>query len=146
MKKSKKGYIIAVISLIVIIGGLLVYNYFNKNKLIELDVTEVLEKIESKDSFVLCISQTTCTHCASYKPKLKEISKEYDIEINYIDIDKYEKDEIDEFKKNVTFDGSTPVTAFIIDREESSASTRIFGDAKKSKVIDKLKKFGFIEE
>ena len=53
---------------------------------------------------------------------------------------------IDEFKKNVTFDGSTPVTAFIIDGEETSASTRICGDAKKNKVIDKLKKYGFIEE
>jgi len=146
MKKNKKIFNIAVISLVVIIGGLLIYNFFFKNSLIELDVNDVIEKINNEESFVLCISQTTCTHCASYKPKLEKISNNYDIEIFYIDIDKYEQDEINEFKKYISFDGSTPVTAFIKDGEETTASNRIFGDSSYSKIVDKLEKFGFIEE
>ena len=146
MKKKNKGFIIAIVCLVFIVGSLLVYSYSNKSKFIELDVNQVLEKYNNKESFVLCISQTTCSHCASYKPKLEKISREYDIELFYIDIDKYDDNKISEFKKSVSFDGSTPVTAFIVDGEEPTASNRIFGDAKKNKVIEKLKKFGFIEE
>ena len=146
MKKNKKRFIIAIISLIVIIVGLFVYNFFFKSKLIELNVDEIIEKMNNKESFVLCVSQTECEHCRNYKPKLEKIAVEYDIDLFYIDINKYKKEEIDSFKKKITFDGSTPVTAFIIDGEETSASTRINGDAKKSNVIEKLKKFGFIEE
>lgn len=146
MKKNKKIFNVAVICLVVVIGGLLIYNFFFKSSLIELDVDEVIEKIDNKESFVLCISQTTCTHCASYKPKLEKISNNYDIEIFYIDIDKYKQEEINEFKKYISFDGSTPVTAFIKDGEETTASNRIFGDSSYTKIVNKLKKFGFIEE
>lgn len=146
MKKNKKIFIIAIIFLILIIGGLLVYNFFIKNKLIELNVDEVIEKINNKESFVLCISQTECEHCNNFKPKLKKIVSEYKIDIFYIDINKYEQEDVNKFKKEITFDGNTPVTAFIINGEEPSASTRINGDVKYSKIIDKFKKFGFIEQ
>lgn len=145
MKNKKNHFGIAIAALIIIICGLFVYNYFIKSNLIELDVDEVVEKINNKESFVLCISQTTCNHCASYKPKLEKISKNYDIELFFIDIDKYKEEEINEFKKNISFDGSTPVTAFIIEGEEKTASNRIFGDSTYTKIVDKLKKTGFIK-
>ena len=132
--------------MVIIIGGLAIYNIFFKSVLIELSVDEVVEKINNKDSFVLCISQTTCTHCKSFKPKLETVSEKYEVDIYYIDIDKYDEDEISLFKKNVSFDGSTPVTAFIVDGEEASASNRLFGDVKIDKIVKKMKNFGFIEE
>jgi len=146
VKKKKKFFAIAVIALIIIIGVLVVYNLFFKSGLTELTVDEVIEKIDNKDDFVLCISQTTCTHCASYKPKLEDISANYDLEIFYIDIDKYKQEEINEFKRYISFDGSTPVTAFIKAGEETTASNRIFGDASYDKIVKKLKITGFIEE
>ena len=48
-------------------------------------------------------------------------------------------------KKLVTFDGSTPVTAFIVDGEEITASNRIFGDSSYEKIVKKLKNNGFIK-
>lgn len=145
-KRKNKIFTIAVISLILIIGGLFIYSFFYQSNLKELNVDEVIEKINNKESFVLCISQTTCAHCASYKPKLEKASNNYNIEIFYIDIDKYEQEEINEFKKNISFDGSTPVTAFIIDGEETTASNRIFGNSSYDKIVSKLKSNGFIEE
>lgn len=143
---KKNYFIIASIFLGLIIGGLFIYNLFFKSSLTELNINEVIEKINNKDSFVLCISQTNCPHCAEYKPKLEKASNNYDIEIFYIDINKYDKEKINEFKKYISFDGSTPVTAFITDGEEGTASNRIFGDTSYDKIVKKLKSTGFINE
>lgn len=145
MDKKNTFFIVAIISFIVIIGALIWFNSTNESKLIELNIEDIIEKVNNKESFVLCISQTTCSHCASYKPKLDKISKEYDIEIFYIDIDKYGEDGESELKKYISFDGSTPVTAFIKNGEETTASNRIFGDSSYDKIVEKLKKTGFIK-
>lgn len=146
MKKKKNFFIIAIIALIIIIGVLITYNLFFKTGLTELTIDKAIEKIENKEDFVLCISQTTCTHCNSYKPKLKEVGKNYDLEIFYIDIDKYEQEEINKFKKYLSFDGSTPVTAFIKNGQETTAGNRIFGAVSYEKIVKKLKSNGFISK
>jgi len=146
MKKKNKFFIFSIIVFIIIILLLVLSNFFDKNNLTELSVSDVIEKINNKESFVLCISQTTCSHCASYKPKLEKISKKYDLEIFYIDIDKYNDDEVAKFKKHISFDGSTPVTAFIKDGTEPTASNRIFGDSDYDKIVKKLQSTGFINE
>lgn len=146
LKKKKTFFIVAIVLTLLIISSLVLYNIFNESMLKELDIKEVIEKVDNKDSFVLCISQTTCQHCAIYKPKLEKIAEKYNIEIFYIDIDKYEQDEIDTFKKRISFDGSTPVTAFIVDGNESSIASRLFGNVSNDKVINKLKTFEFIKE
>lgn len=146
MKVKNKNFIIAIICLMVVVGGLILYIFLNKNNLVELTVDEVIEKINNKESFVLCISQTTCSHCDSYKPKLEDVANKYGIKLFYIDIDKYKKDEISNFKKYITYDNSTPVTAFIIDGVEPTASNRIIGNSNYSKIVTKLKNAGFINE
>jgi len=144
---KKNIFLVAsIIVLIFIITILGINKYSTRSRLIELNVDDVIEKVNNKESFVLCISRTDCSHCMDYKPKLEKITREYDIEIFYIDIDKYEQDDVTEFKKNISFDGSTPVTAFIIDGNETTASNRIFGNSSYDKIIDKLKDTGFINE
>jgi thiol-disulfide isomerase/thioredoxin len=93
----------------------------------------------------LCISRTTCTFCDSFKPKLEKLGNEYDIEVFYIDIDKYSDEKYQEFKKYISFDGSTPVTAFIKNGEETTASNRISGNASYEKIVSKFKNNGFIK-
>lgn len=145
MENRKNIFVIAIISLIAIIGGLFIYNYFNKSKLYELTVDEVIEKINNKENIILCISRTNCSHCQDYKPKLDKISKKYNLEIFYIDIDKYGDEKESEFKKYISFDGSTPVTVFIKNGEEKTVSNRIFGNTNYDKIIKKFKKEGFIK-
>ena len=48
MENKKNIFIIAIILLIIIIGGLFIYNYFNKSKLYELNVDKVIEKFNHK--------------------------------------------------------------------------------------------------
>ena len=119
---------------------------FNSNSnLIELDYHNLENKINNKESFVVCISRTTCSHCNDYKPKLRKVANKYNINIYYTDIDKYTKTDLKKFNNLISFDAGTPVTIFIKNGEEKTTATRIEGDVSTDKIIDKLKKNGFID-
>ena len=140
-----KNIIILIIIIIILIGITLVFINNSKNNLIKLDYDEIIEKIDNKDSFVLVISRTNCSHCASYKPKLKKVANKYNIKIYYIDTDLLDKDTLTKFNTKLSFDGSTPTTVFIKNGEEETTATRIEGDVPVERIIDKLKKNGFIK-
>ena len=142
---NKKFFIISICSLILIIIFIVAFNYYSRPRLYELDVNQVKEKIDNKDSFILCISATYCIHCKEYKPKLEDISKEYRMDIYYIDFDKYSDKEQELFRNYVSFDGGTPVTLFIKNGEEETTVNRINGNVSKDKIISKFKSNGFIK-
>ena len=102
----------------IIVIGLIVFFFLGSNSsdnFIKLNYNEFKEKIDNNDSFVLCVSRTTCSHCNDYKPKLKEVSKKYNIKIYYTEINEFSNSELDYFKDNFGFDGGTPITMFIKD-------------------------------
>lgn len=144
MSVKNKVIILCSICLIVLVGAFIADNIMGKTYLNEIKYKELIEKFENKENFVLLISQTNCSHCISYKPKLEEVANEYKLEIYYIDVDLLEKDEYDNLKSYVNFD-STPVTAFLKDGEETTAANRINGDASKEKIEKKLKSNDFIK-
>lgn len=144
MGTKKKVIILVVICLIVLIGAFVLDNILGKSYLNEIKYDELMEKIENKEDLVLLISQTTCTHCASYKPKLEDIAKEYKIDIYYIEADLLTDDERNELKSHINF-SSTPVTVFLKGGEETTVANRISGDASKDKIERKLKSNGLID-
>lgn len=141
MKLNNKIILFCIIFFIIILL-ILFYINMNKGELVELTYDELVEKINNKDDFVMCISRTTCSHCADYKPKLKEVAEENNIDIYYIDVDKYDEEE---FSNLISFDGSTPITIFIKNGDEETTSNRINGDVSKNKIIEKLKSNGYIK-
>ena len=145
MKKNVRNIlIVAIICVIILIGALIIDKVLSKSYFSEIKYDAVMEKLENKESFVLCITQTTCSHCASYKPKLEEVANEEKIEIYYIEVDLLDEEESTGLKSVINY-SSTPATVFIIDGEEKTAATRINGDASKDKIIKKLKSNGFID-
>jgi len=145
MKKKKRNIIIlCIICIIVLVGAFILDSKLGKNYFIELEYQEVIDKIENKESFVLCLSQTTCSHCASYKPKLERVANDNKIEIYYIEVDLLNEEENNKFKSYVNF-SSTPTTVFINNGEEKTAASRINGDASQDKILKKLKSNGFID-
>ena len=144
--KSKTFKLILGILIIIFVGIIIGYFIFNKNNnLVKLDYKDIVNKIDNKESFVLCVSRTTCSHCQSYKPKLQKVANKYNIKIYYTNIDTYNKDELNDFNSRITFDGGTPVTLFIKNGEEKTTATRIISDVSSEKIIDKLKKNDFIK-
>ena len=133
---------ICLISVVVIMSG----NYNKNGELIEVSYDDIMEKVDNKDSFILVISQSTCSHCATYKPKLKNISRNYGIDIYYINYDFEDKSVQNKFLDKFKLSGATPTTIFIKDGKEASLLNRLEGDLSESRVVEKFKKMGFIEE
>ena len=87
---KKKNYLIisGIIFIVIIIGVIIWYSISVESKnFIKLNYSEVLEKVNNKESFILCVSASECIHCNSYRPKLKKISNDYNIKIYYTDVD-----------------------------------------------------------
>ena len=146
MKKNNNLiWIIAIVILVLLVAFLIINKAISKGDLVELTYDEFTEKIDNEESFVLCVSRTTCSHCATYKPKLENVAKDYGIDLYYIDIDKYSEEEQDEFEKIINFNDSTPTTVFLRNGKETTASNRINGDVSTSRIIDKLKSNDFID-
>ena len=62
--------------------------------------------------FILVISRTDCSHCATYKPKLAKILSDYKVYGYYIDVDLADSDIIDSVK-NLYEVNATPTTLYI---------------------------------
>ena len=144
-KNSNLIWIIAIVILVLLLSFLIINKAISKGNLVELTYDEFVQKIDNEESFVLCVSRTTCSHCATYKPKLENVAKDYGIDLYYIDIDKYSEEEQDEFEKIINFNDSTPTTVFLKNGKETTASNRINGDVSTSRIIDKLKSNDFID-
>lgn len=105
---------------------------------------EVKTMIENKESFVLEQYGTSCSHCASLKPKLQKFIKEYGLTVKTLDLDKLSEKERAEWKTYVDT-LATPTIFFFKDGEEKSVATRIVGDVSYEKIVNKFKDNGIIE-
>ena len=147
METKKKIFILVSICLVILVGAIIADTIIANKYFSKISYDEIIEKLDGKENLVLLISQTTCSHCASYKPKLKKIAKEYKINVHYIDIDLLSKDDYNELNSRLSFASSgTPLTIFLKNGEETTVANRIKGDSSKDKIIKKLKSNGFISE
>ena len=145
--KNKIVYIALIIFVAIIV--ILLVNYANTPKpgsFIQLDYKGVIKKVDNKDKFILVVSTSTCSHCATYKPKIEAIVKEYGTDVYYIDYDEETEDTQKEFLEKFNLDGATPMTLFFEKGKEISVLNRIEGDLSSEKVITTFKKMGFIDD
>ena len=147
MKKNKGG-IIAIIIVIILIASFLILNKLNiqnnQGGLFKISYTTLQEKIDKKETFALIISRSNCSHCISYKPKVEQIAKKNNIKVYYIDYDEEEEKEINSFFEKYNLDGSTPITIFIKDGQETSILNRLEGDVDREQIIERFKKMDLI--
>ncbi len=151
-KKTSKiiGIIIILISIAAIGGLIYASSVLNKQKedinkhLVELTYKEFQKKLDNKDSFLLVVTRTDCSHCEAFKPKLKEILKDKDIIGYELATDKLSKDDANSFKKDYNISG-TPTTIFIKKGEEPTVSNRLVGDVASSKIIERLDSLDYIK-
>lgn len=110
----------------------------------EVDYDKLIQMFEQKESFILFIGSTECSHCDLYKLTLDDVIKKYQVKITYVDVSKLEKEEVSKLKSIVNYTG-TPTTAFIENGVETSMYDRIDGNKTIDKVVEKLKKKGYIK-
>ena len=147
IKVEKKNNIIIIIAIILLLALIifLIINNKEEKSLEELTFDQIQEKVEKKEDFVLILSQTTCSHCANYKPTARKVANKYNIAIYYLDYDKYDESTMNEILEYFNFDGATPLTLFFKEGKEISLMSRISGDVSESRLVSTLKEYEYIE-
>lgn len=147
--KNKNIVLYIIIGLVVLLGAFLVYKLAfqtkeAESKLINIKVSDLVEKINNKESFVLVISQTGCSHCEQYLPELDRTLQEVDFNAYVLNITNLSEENSSTLGKHVNFSG-TPTTIFFHEGEEKTTLNRIIGYASKNKIVEKLKSLGYIK-
>ncbi len=114
-------------------------------KFVSISYEEYKDLIDQKETFVLEMMSSDCTHCKSLKPKLQEVIKEYDIEVKTINTKRLTKKEYQELTSTIGTE-ATPTIIFYKNGYEETVASRIVGDVSKDKLIQKFKDNGLIKE
>jgi len=139
------GVVVAAVGLMIYASAVLNEKHSNEDKyLVELSYKELNKKIKNKDSFILVVTRTDCSHCASFKPKFKDILAKYEITAYEVAVDKFSDEEKSDFKEIANVTG-TPTTIFIEDGEEATTTNRLIGDVNTTKIVNRLKALGYIK-
>lgn len=143
--KNQKIFILLGIAIVIflIIGCFFLFQ--NKNGIVELNLTQVQEKLNNKENFILVVSKTTCTYCQSYLPKLDKIAKNEKFIAYYIEIDKLSDQERESFDHLFSYISGTPTTLFIEEGEETITANRLNGNVNEEKIKTKLRLYGYIK-
>ena len=116
------------------------YYFYENHRVEEIDYQTFFNKWKNKDSFILVVSKTKCPYCQLYLPKVEDIAKKYKIKVYYVNTDNFTADESNSFSSYIDYQGSTPTTVFITNGEEKSKLSRIHGNVKYEKIIEKFEK------
>ena len=151
MKKRENLINLIIVILVIVIICLLGYKLITKNKqerydyIKNINISKLKEKIDNKDSFILVITQDSCSHCKAYLPVINDVAKTYNITIYDISQTNL-SDEDSTYLKNIASISGTPTTVFIVDGVEKTTTNRLVGNVPKYRVIEHLKSLGYINE
>jgi len=113
--------------------------------LVSISLNELEEKVANKESFILVITQTDCSHCKQYKPTLKEVLNDYKITAYELDEQEFNAEEKGRLGAIANVAG-TPTTVFITEGEEKSTTDRLVGAVPRKNIISRFKSMGYIKE
>lgn len=107
----------------------------------EISYSGLLKKVENKETFILYIGSSECSHCKEFKYTLDEVITEYQVKVSYLNIAGFSDSRYAKLKNLVTFGGSTPTVLFIKSgvANVGSGYNKIIGSQSKDFVIDKFK-------
>ena len=111
----------------------------------EISFNELEKMLKEKQSFILLIGRDDCSACQSYKPTIEKVIKDYHLDVKYINTNTLNEDENAELLSNFYITG-TPQTVFVVKGKEKDRYTRVNGSQKYSKVVEIMKKNGYIKE
>lgn len=112
----------------------------------EVSFDTVIEMLENKQSFILFIGSSNCSHCATYEPKLNSVIKEYQVKVYFIDVNKLSETENSKLNAKISYGNATPMTVFIKKGTEESSYNRIRGDQDRDVIVSMFQKNGYIKK
>ena len=114
------------------------------NTITEIDYSELENLIENKESFILEIVQTGCSHCEEFSPRFTAVLKTNDLTAYSLNLYNLTEEEREKFSELTTSVTGTPTVLFFEDGKETS--NRINGAVDNEKIEEHLKDAGYIKE
>lgn len=108
------------------------------NTITEIDYSELENLIENKESFILEIVQTGCSHCEEFSPRFTAVLKTNDLTAYSLNLYNMTDDEREKFSELTTSVTGTPTVLFFEDGKETS--NRINGAVDNEKIEEFLEK------
>ncbi len=113
--------------------------------LVVIEVDDLENMVNNKETFILVYSSDYCSHCIEYKPILKKVLNDYNLTAYEIKSDNIGNTDIETFKNIVDVTG-TPTTMFFKDGKEISTSSRLKGSKTYDELVDFFTILGFIDD
>ena len=93
-----------------------------KKDFIIIDVDKYLEILNGDELSVVIVGRSGCEYCQIAEPILQKISKDYDLDINYLSVDTFDKEDNDRFLESDSYfkekgGVATPTILIIEDKE-----------------------------
>ena len=132
-----------IVVLLIILSSLIISGCSNDEVIKEISYKELEEKINNKESFILELVQTGCSHCEEFSPRFKAILKTNNLKAYSLNLYNLTEEEIEKFDNLTTITG-TPTVLFFEDGKETS--NKINGAVSNDKIKEKLKENGYIKE
>ena len=134
MKKKIKYLLIGILALIL--------TGCSSSKVItDIDYSKLEEMIDNKESFILEVVQTGCSHCEEFSPRFKAVLKTNDEEAYSLNLYNMTDDELKKFNELTTSVSGTPTVLYFEDGKETSH--KINGAVSNEKIeefLEKIKK------
>ena len=110
----------------------------SSNTITEIDYSKLEEMIDNKESFILEIVQTGCSHCEEFSPRFKAILKTNDLEAYSLNLYNITEEDAKKFSKLTTSVSGTPTVLYFENGKETSH--KINGAVDNEKIEDFLEK------
>ena len=134
MKKKIKYLLIGILALIL--------TGCSSSKVItDIDYSKLEEIIDNKESFILEVVQTGCSHCEEFSPRFKAVLKTNDEEAYSLNLYNMTDEERKKFNELTTSVSGTPTVLYFEDGKETSH--KINGAVSNEKIkefLEKIKK------
>ena len=116
----------------------------SSNTITEIDYSKLEDLIDNKESFILEVVQTGCSHCEEFSPRFTAVLKTNDLTAYSLNLYNMTDDEREKFSELTTSVTGTPTVLFFEDGKETS--NRINGAVSNEKIEEELTDAGYIKE
>ena len=104
----------------------------------EIEYSDLEEMIDNKDSFILEIVQTGCSHCEEFTPRFRAVLKDNNVAAYSLNLYNLNDEDREKFNDLTTSVSGTPTVLYFENGKETS--NRIYGAVPNEKIEDFLEK------
>lgn len=134
-----------IIFLVILVGVLFLTGCKNNlNTVKEIDFTTLQNKIENKETFILEIIQTGCSHCEEFSPRFRTVLGDYDLTGYSINLSNLTEEEKNKLYEIIEVSGTPTVCFFKKGNEE--VMNKIVGAVSNKEIYNKLKDAKYISD